>query len=105
MSERGKSHNKVAITVMTMADYDSVCLLLRSIPGLTIRSADSFEATERYLIRNPCLSFVARAGDRIVGCVMCGHDGRRGYLQHLAVEPIMLRQGIGAALTARCLDA
>jgi N-acetylglutamate synthase len=105
MSERGESHKKVAITVMTMADYDPVCQLLRSIPGLTIRSADSFEATERYLIRNPGLSFVARAGDRIVGCVMCGHDGRRGYLQHLAVEPIMRHQGIGAALTGRCLDA
>jgi ribosomal protein S18 acetylase RimI-like enzyme len=93
------------IQVMTMADYDSVCLLLASIPGLTMRSADSREATQRYLDRNPGLSFVARSGDRIVGCVMCGHDGRRGYLQHLAVEPAMRRQGIGTALVTRCLTA
>jgi ribosomal protein S18 acetylase RimI-like enzyme len=95
----------VAIEVMTMADYDSVRLLLTSIPGLTLRSADSRADTERYLARNPGLSFVARSADRIVGCVMCGHDGRRGYLQHLAVEPAMRRRGIGTALVTRCLDA
>jgi N-acetylglutamate synthase len=95
----------VAIHVMTPADYDSVRLLLESIPGLTVRAADSREATERYLARNPGLSFVARSGDRVVGCVMCSHDGRRGYLQHLAVEPEVRRQGIGTALVTRCLEA
>jgi ribosomal protein S18 acetylase RimI-like enzyme len=105
MSDPGESRVKVAISAMTMADYDSVCPLLASIPGLTMRSADSFEATQRYLLRNPGLSLVARSGDRVVGCVMCGHDGRRGYLQHLAVEPNMRHLGIGTALVTRCLDA
>lgn len=48
----------------------------------------------RYLARNPELNFVARCATRLVGRVMCGHDGRRGYLQHLAV---------GTALVGRCL--
>jgi N-acetylglutamate synthase len=97
------------IREMTIADYDPVRELLRSVPGVTLRSADSPEATGRYLARNPGLSFVAlageRAGEQIVGCVMCGQDGRRGYLQHLAVEPGSRRLGIGTALVERSLAA
>jgi hypothetical protein len=69
----------VEIDEMTIADYDDVLSLLRALPGIAIRGADSREATERYLARNPGLSFVARCARRLVGCVMCGHDGRRGY--------------------------
>lgn len=94
-----------AIRELRISDYDAIRSLLGTTPGLSLRSADSRESTERYLARNPGLSFVAVAGDRVVACVMCGHDGRRGYLQHLAVEPGMRRQGIGTALVARSLDA
>jgi ribosomal protein S18 acetylase RimI-like enzyme len=89
---------------MTIADYDSVRELLGSVPGITVRAADSRAMTERYLSRNPGLSFVASLESRIVGCVMCGHDGRRGYLQHLAVEPGQRRRGIGAELVGRCIQ-
>jgi ribosomal protein S18 acetylase RimI-like enzyme len=95
----------VAIEAMTIADYDPARALLSSIEGVRMRSTDSHEATERYLLRNPGLSFVARSGDKIVGCVMCGHDGRRGYLHHLAVEPGFRRQGIGSVLVSRCIAA
>jgi ribosomal protein S18 acetylase RimI-like enzyme len=105
MPESGGSDIPVTIQVMTLTDYDSVSRLLTSIPGLTMRSADSREAIERYLARNPGLSFVARSDNRVVGCVLCGHDGRRGYLQHLAVESALRRQGIGTALVTHCLDA
>lgn len=64
MSDPGESHVEVAISVMAMADYDSVCLPLASMPGIAMRSADSFEATQRYLGRNPDLSLVAGWGDR-----------------------------------------
>lgn len=61
--------------------------LFRKTPGVTFRQADSKEAAKRYLERNPGLSFAAVADNEIIGCVMCGHDGPRGYLQHLVVKP------------------
>mgnify|MGYP003599760706 FL=1 len=93
------------IRTMTPSDYDAVLALMQDTPGISLRDADSREATERYLARNPGLSFVAEAEGRLIGCVMCGHDGRRGYLQHLLVLPEYRRQGIARALTQRCLAA
>lgn len=102
-SETSRDSMPVEIGEMTIADYDDVLSLVRATPGGAIRGADSREATERYLVRNPELSFVAKCATRIVGCVMCGHDGRRGYLQHLAVDPAYQRRDIGTALVERCL--
>jgi ribosomal protein S18 acetylase RimI-like enzyme len=95
----------VVIRPMTIDDYPAVISLLQATPGVSVREADSFEATARYLARNPDLSFVAVDGDSIVGCVMSGHDGRRGYLQHLAVRPDYQRQGIGRRLAQACVEA
>ena len=94
-----------SIRIMTPTDYDAVLHLMQHTPGIFLRDADSRDATERYLARNPGLSFVAEAEGRLIACVMCGHDGRRGYLQHLLVLPDCRRQGIAQALTQRCLDA
>lgn len=91
------------IRTMTIDDYDDVMALMKQTPGISLRDADSLAATERYLQRNPGLSFVAVASDAVVGCVMCGHDGRRGYLQHLLVLPAHRRAGIASALVERCL--
>ena len=93
------------IRPMLLTDYDAVMALMRQTPGVSIRDADSFDATSRYLARNPGLSFVAEVDDAIVGCLMSGHDGRRGYLQHLLVLPAHRRQGIAHALIERCLAA
>lgn len=92
------------IRTMTPSDYAAVLALMQDTPGISLREADSREATERYLARNPGLSFVAEREGRLIGCVMCGHDGRRGYLQHLLVLPAYRRQGIAQALTQRCLN-
>ncbi|MDB5973706.1 MAG: N-acetylglutamate synthase [Nevskia sp.] len=91
------------IRPMTIADYDAVIELMRKTPGISLRDADSRAATARYLERNPGLSHIAEVGDRIVGCAMCGHDGRRGYLQHLLVVPEFRRQGIANALVEASL--
>ena len=91
------------IRVMTLADYDAAIELMRSTPGISLRDADSREATARYLQRNPGMSFVAEIEGVLCGCVMCGHDGRRGYLQHLLVLPSHRRQGIANALVEHCL--
>ncbi len=92
------------IRPMTLADYDAVMALMRGVPGVAMRAADSPAAIARYLERNPGLSLVAEHEGRVVGCVFCGHDGRRGYLHHVVVAPARRGQGIGAALVARALD-
>ncbi len=93
------------LRTMTPADYDAVLALMQNTPGISLRDADSREAIERYLVRNPGLSFVAETEGRLIACVMCGHDGRRGYLQHLLVLPAYRRQGIAQAMVERCLAA
>ena len=97
--------NQASLRPMTMDDYDAVIELMKSTPGVSFRDADSRDATARYLERNPGLSFVAEKEGRLVGCVMSGHDGRRGYLQHLVVLPDHRRQGIANSLVDRCLAA
>ena len=95
---------EASVRTMTIEDYDAVLSLLQATPGVTVRDAESREATERYLARNPGLSFVAEYRGRVAGCVMCGHDGRRGYLQHLIVEPELRNRGLGRKLWKSCLD-
>ncbi|HEY0287711.1 MAG TPA: GNAT family N-acetyltransferase [Pseudomonas sp.] len=93
------------LRVMTINDYDAVLDLMKRTPGISLRNADSQAATAKYLERNPGLSFVAQVAGVLVGCVMCGHDGRRGYLQHLVVLPEHRRQGMATALVECCLSA
>lgn len=95
----------IQIAPMTMADYDEAMALWLRTEGMGMRPADAREPMARYLERNPGLSFVARDGERLVGTVLCGHDGRRGYLQHLAVDRAYRGQGIGRALVERVLEA
>ena len=91
---------------MTLRNYDAVFALWRETPGVGLDAdSDSRAAIGRHLKRNPGLSFVACVGGRIVGAVLSGHDGRRGYLHHLAVAETHRRQGIGQALVSRCLAA
>jgi len=92
------------IVEFTIERYEEVLALLNDRPGVTLRDVDSRPALARYLERNPGLSFAAEVDGEIVGCVFCGHDGRRGYLQHVVVLPAYRKRGIGHALVTRCLD-
>lgn len=84
---------------MTIADYDAVLALWKKTEGLGLNESDAREAIAAYLARNPGLSSVAiDATGLMVGAVLCGHDGRRGYLHHLAVHKEARGQGIGRAL-------
>jgi len=94
----------VVIRPLTMADYDDVMALMDDTPGVVVRAADSPAAIGRYLARNPGLSLVAESDGRPVGCLLCGHDGRRGYLHHVVVAPAFRGQGVGRALVERALD-
>ena len=93
----------VCFREMTLADYRAVIDLMQRTPGVSIRDADSSEAIARFLNRNPGLSFIAESEGRLVGCLMGGHDGRRGALYHLAVDAAWRRQGIASVLVDRCL--
>lgn len=100
-----RSGESMNIIDMTIEHYDEILNLMRRTPGVTIRDADSREATRRYLVRNPSLSYVAVENGKVIGCAMCGHDGRRGYLQHVIVERAFRGQGIAHQMVTRCLDA
>jgi N-acetylglutamate synthase len=89
---------------MTIRDYPDVTDLWRNTAGVGLSTADTLEAISAYLARNPGHSFVARDNAQLAGAVLCGHDGRRGYLYHLAVRPAYRRQGIGQALVEHCLE-
>jgi ribosomal protein S18 acetylase RimI-like enzyme len=90
---------------MQISDYASVISLLRDCDGVSLRDADSPEGIEKYLQRNPTLSFVALEETGIVGTIMAGHDGKRGYIQHLAVANAARKQGIAGNLVELCLEA
>ena len=89
----------------TIDRYDDVIALMHRTPGISIRDADSRPATERYLARNPGMSFLSIAGEQVVGCAMCGHDGRRGYLQHVIVDEAYRCRGIAVELVEHCVAA
>jgi len=95
----------VQYRALSISDRDALLQLWRSCDGIILRDADSQASMEKYLQRNPGLSRVATVAGAIVGSLMAGHDGRRGYLQHLAVAPAQRRQGIGACLLDLCLEA
>jgi len=91
------------IRQMTMADYDRVYALWKRTEGLTLEESDTREGIAIYLRRNRGLCFVACRRDRIIGTVLCGHEGRRGILRHLAVSKSYRHKGIARALINRCL--
>jgi len=84
-------------------DYDAVIALWRRTEGVGLNESDTRRAIAAFLRRNPRLSFVAEKNGRVIGAVLCGHDGRRGYLHHLAVSKRHRRRGIGRLLVNACL--
>jgi len=98
--------DNIEIRPMIYSDYEAVLSLWQASEGVGLSAADSYESICRYLDRNPGLSQVAlnRAGE-VVGAVLCGHDGRRGLLHHLAVRPDYRRQGLGRRLVDSCMAA
>ena len=93
------------IREMTVDDYDEALALWKAAEEIDLSDGDDKEGVALCLDRNPGLSFVACVGNTLVGAVLCGHDGRRGYLYHLAVDKKHRTKGIGRALVDQCLSA
>ncbi len=95
----------MTIRTMKIEDYDGVYALWMTIKGFGIRSIDDSRiGVERFLKRNPTTSVVAEKDGKIVGSILCGHDGRRGCLYHVCVDENYRRHGIGKAMVVRAME-
>lgn len=94
------------IRKMTINDYEGVYQLWTDTPGMGMRSVDdSKEGIAKYLDRNPETCFVAESENKILGVILSGHDGRRGYIHHTAVDDAVRKQGIGTTLVNAAIGA
>lgn len=105
MSEQQLIENEIRIMPMVPEDYDEVRALWLTIRGFGIRALDdSREDIERFILRNPTTSVVARAGDTVVGTILCGSDGRQGAMYHVCVAQAWRRRGIGTRMVGYCMQ-
>ena len=95
---------KIETRDFSIADYEAVLQLWQRVEGLEVAEGDDKEGVARFVARNPGLSKVAIDGSTVVGVAMCGHDGRRGHIYHVAVDPVYRRYGLGKRLVQECLD-
>ena len=94
------------IRIMTIDDYEGVYKLWMSCTGMGLNNLDdSKEGIEKFLCRNPETCFIAEEDNEVVGVILAGNDGRRGYIYHTAVNPSLRNQGIGTALVQAAMEA
>ncbi|WP_250860982.1 GNAT family N-acetyltransferase [Oceanirhabdus seepicola] len=98
-------NKELHLETMTIKSYAEIYDIWNDIPGIGISDADSEESITRYLERNPNSSFVYYDDNKIVGTILCGHDGRRGYIHHTCVLPEYRSQNIGKILVEKALEA
>ena len=94
---------QISTREFSIDDYDVAFQLWQRVEGLEIAEGDDREGIVQFLAQNPHLSRVALDGSAVVGVVLCGHDGRRGHIYHLAVDPLYRGCGLGKRLVYECL--
>ena len=100
------AETQFVIREMKISDFEDVHKLWMTIKGFGIRSIDdSKEGVERFIRRNPTTSIVAEADRKIVGSILCGHDGRRGCFYHVCVAEAYRKHGIGKAMAVAAMRA
>ena len=105
-SEMENYSQEISIRPMEEADYEKVFELWKTIKGFGIRSMDdSREGVLRFIRRNPGISVVAETKGRIVGAILCGHDGRRGCFYHVCVHEDFRQRGIGKSMAGFSMKA
>jgi ribosomal protein S18 acetylase RimI-like enzyme len=95
----------ISMRALKAEDYDEAIALWRRCPGIGLSSADERGPLTAFIARNEGLGFASWAEGVLVGTSLCGSDGRRGYLYHVAVDPAYRRRGIGNALVSASLGA
>ena len=94
------------IRLMTLDDYEGVYNLWLNTQGMGLNTTDDAKAgIEKYLCRNPNTCFVAEENNGIIGVILSGHDGRRGFIHHTAVKASERKRGIGGLLVERAMAA
>lgn len=93
----------VAIQGMQVSDYDEVYEMWSNTPGIRVSDADRKENFQKFLERNKGLSYVCRHNGKIIGTILCGHDGRRGFIHHVTVDEEHRGEGIGKRLVETSL--
>ena len=96
--------SKIDTREFSITDYDAAVQIWKRVEGIEIAEGDDRKGIAAFLARNPNLSRVAIDGPAIVGVALCGDDGRRGHIYHLAVDPAYQGRGIGKRLLNECLD-
>lgn len=96
----------IVVRVMTIKDYDDVYELWMNTKGMGMRNLDdSRSGIAKFLERNPTTNFIASDGNKIVGVILAGNDGRRAYICHTTVRSDYRGQGIATQLVKECLSA
>lgn len=103
--ERERKTGMFIYREMKIEDYREVYSLWANTDGMGLSDSDSEEEIAKYLSRNPGHSFVCEHNGRIVGTILCGHDGRRGYLYHMAVAEPHRKHGIARTLLSKALHS
>jgi ribosomal protein S18 acetylase RimI-like enzyme len=96
--------DRITTRDFSIDDYDAVFQLWQRVEGLEVAEGDDREGVAQFLAHNPGLSRVAIDGSMVIGVAMCGNDGRRGHIYHVAVERAYRRYGLGKRLVQECLD-
>ena len=95
-----------SIREMTINDFPAVLNLWQQTKYITLNECDTEAGIDLYLRRNPGLCFIAidNQSGQLVAAMLCGHDGRRGMLRHLAVAPSHRGLGLSRQLVKKALD-
>ena len=95
----------INIHEMSIDDYQKIYNLWEKSDNIGLSKADSLHSIGKFLERNPGMSYTAWTEGKLIGTVLCGHDGRRGYIHHLMVDLDYRRKGLGQSLVSRCIFA
>jgi ribosomal protein S18 acetylase RimI-like enzyme len=94
----------ISLLPMSIDDFPGMIALWKSLPGIGLSSADEREKLAEFIEKNARTCFVLKTEGGVVGTILGGNDGRRGYIYHLAVEPKYRKYGYGKILVNAVLE-